>query len=124
MTEVNRASCLILNSNKLLLVREKKEKCWSLPGGIIEKDEAYKDAAQKHAESISGIKARIIQLFGIYECQKDGKNFEEHVFESDIPSDSSSDLKEDDKFEAKWFSLSAAKKEELCPELKLVFEDL
>ncbi|MFC1753925.1 NUDIX domain-containing protein [Thermoproteota archaeon] len=124
MAEVNRASCLILNSGKILLVKDKKVKCWSLPGGAVATDETEEDIAAKNTEEKTGIPARIIQLFGIYEYQKEGKNYAENVFEADIPEDKNEEAKPHPDFEAKWFDVSSAKKKDVCPELKLVFEDI
>ncbi|MBU0461605.1 MAG: NUDIX domain-containing protein [Nanoarchaeota archaeon] len=124
MGDTYKASCLVLNNDKILLVREKAEGCWQLPGSIVNQQDVPENAALSQTETICGIKARIIQLFGLYEYQKDDKNYQENVFEADLPPETSDELKPDEKFEAKWASLAEAKKEKLCSETKLVFDDL
>ena len=124
MTEVRLSSCLLMNNNKILLVKSKASSCWALPGGPINEEAGDAQSALTHAEEFAGIKARVIQLFGVYEYQKEGKNSEEHVFESDLPENTDNTLTAKEGFEAKWFTLSAAKKESLCQELLSVLDDM
>lgn len=121
MTEVNRASCLILNDNKLLLVKSKKEACWKLPGSRIESEYTEEDNAVSGTEEATGLKAKIIQLFGIYETQRNAQNFEEKVFEANLESD---ELSPSENIEAKWFDIKKSKNECLDFAVEQVLDDL
>ena len=124
MTDVRLSSCLLMDDNKILLVKSKDSDCWSLPGGPIDEKAGDAQSALNHAENIAGLKARVIQLFGVYGYQKECENSEEHVFESDLHEGTDTTLTAKEGFEAKWFSISTVKKESLCQELLSVLDDM
>lgn len=115
----HKASCLLMKDGKLLLVRKKSD-LWGLPGGTVLPDEDEQTVALKFMEEISGVKARVIQLFSVYEFQKEGHNIEQHIFE--VESDS--ELAPAEGYEILWTPLTRTKGEKIGEEVLLVLEDM
>jgi 8-oxo-dGTP pyrophosphatase MutT (NUDIX family) len=60
------AGVIFLNNKKqILLVKTSYKKYWSLPGGMIDKNESPKDAAIREAEEEIGIKVKNLKLGSI-----------------------------------------------------------
>jgi ADP-ribose pyrophosphatase YjhB (NUDIX family) len=116
---MERASCLILKDDKILLVKKRDTKHWELPGDYSH--QADQDLALDHAKKTSGLSARIVQLFGIYEYQEKGKNFESHVYEADLLKEEQ--IRPDPDFQADWFSIKDIP-QNLSQEADLVLNDL
>lgn len=61
-------SVLIVNGNKLLLVKRRNEpgkNLWSIPGGLVELGEPVKKAAEREAEEETGLKIKIKKLLDV-----------------------------------------------------------
>ena len=110
---MERASCLIMRDNKILLVKEGDT--WKLPGGIVENDP--ESSAVKATEDIVHAKPIIIQLFNRFESQIEGKNFQEIIFEATLPEEVSSESVD-------WCDVNDLKDRKVGMEVEFVVEEL
>lgn len=65
---------LIINDNKILLVKRKFDPCkgkWSLPGGFIEINENPKDACLRELKEETGLKADIDRIIDAYHSKSE-----------------------------------------------------
>ncbi|MBS7655186.1 NUDIX hydrolase [Candidatus Bathyarchaeota archaeon] len=70
-------SVLIVNENKLLLVKRRNEpgkNLWSIPGGLVELGEPVKKAAKREAEEETGLKIKIKKLLDVMDVIIKGSN--------------------------------------------------
>lgn len=60
----------IFRSNKILLVKEKSDQCWSLPGGWADVNQSPAEAIVKEIEEEAGYKSRVIKLLALLDKSK------------------------------------------------------
>ncbi len=58
---------LVMEDEKVLLVREKSDGKWTLPGGWIDINESPRQAVEKEIREESGFTARAIRLLAVYD---------------------------------------------------------
>lgn len=63
---------VVFLDNKVLLVREKKDQLWSLPGGFCEVGSSAKENVEKEIYEESGYQTKATRLLGLYDMQKHG----------------------------------------------------
>ncbi|MEH2199724.1 NUDIX hydrolase [Nostoc sp.] len=62
----------IFRDNTILLVKEKADGCWSLPGGWADVGESPSEVVVKEVYEESGYQARAIKLLAVYDRDKQG----------------------------------------------------
>ncbi|MGD0032885.1 NUDIX hydrolase [Paenibacillus illinoisensis] len=79
MRRVDVAYALILDdtSSKILMVKNKGNSSWSLPGGAVEKEETLDQAAIREAKEETGLDVKVQGVIAINECIFEKK--QEHV---------------------------------------------
>jgi len=60
---------VVLNENKILLVRRKDDGLWCLPGGITDPGETLAESVIRELQEETGIVGRVRQLLGIYDSR-------------------------------------------------------
>ncbi|MEK4434620.1 NUDIX hydrolase [Paenibacillus sp. FSL K6-2862] len=70
MRRVDVVYALILDdtSSKILMVKNKGNASWSLPGGAVEKEETLDQAAIREAKEETGLDVRVHGIIAINEC--------------------------------------------------------
>ncbi|WP_418040930.1 NUDIX hydrolase [Paenibacillus xylanilyticus] len=70
MRRVDVAYALILDdtSSKILMVKNKGNASWSLPGGAVEKEETLDQAAIREAKEETGLDVKVQGVIAINEC--------------------------------------------------------
>jgi len=70
MRRVDVAYALILDdtSSKILMVKNKGNSSWSLPGGAVEREETLDQAAIREAKEETGLDVRVHGIVAINEC--------------------------------------------------------
>ena len=65
-----RVTGLIVEEDKILLVKQKvsSKRCWSLPGGRLEKGETLEEGVTREIKEETGLKTKIVKL--LYICDK------------------------------------------------------
>ncbi|MFS0785632.1 NUDIX hydrolase [Shouchella sp. 1P09AA] len=63
---------VVFQDNKILLVREKRDQLWSLPGGFCEVGSSAKENVEKEIYEESGYQTKAKRLLGLYDMQKHG----------------------------------------------------
>ena len=63
---LNCAGAVVCREGKILLQRRSDNAAWGLPGGILELDETYEDAAVREVREETGLTVRLTALLGIY----------------------------------------------------------
>jgi ADP-ribose pyrophosphatase YjhB (NUDIX family) len=58
------------DENKILLVQERSDACWSLPGGWADVNESPSEAVVREAFEESGLRVNTIKLLALYDKQK------------------------------------------------------
>jgi ADP-ribose pyrophosphatase YjhB (NUDIX family) len=62
----------IYRARKVLLVRERLDGLWTLPGGWADINESPSEAVLKEIEQESGFRARVVKLAALYDRQRQG----------------------------------------------------
>ena len=63
---LNCAGAVVCREGKILLQRRSDNAAWGLPGGILELDETYEEAAVREVREETGLTVRLTALLGIY----------------------------------------------------------
>ena len=63
---------VIFEDNKILLVKETKDGCWTLPGGWVDIGEAPSEACVRETYEESGFKTNAVKLLAVYDRAKHG----------------------------------------------------
>lgn len=74
---------LLIQNNKVLLVKHTYDKAWYLPGGGVKKGESYKEAICRELKEEIGVELNNIELFGVYNNFYENKSDNIIVFKSD-----------------------------------------
>ena len=76
--------CVILDNDKILLVKETKDWYWKLPGGKIEEGETAEGCAIREAKEELNADVKILGLVGKYNYNFKNRNFELTAYEAII----------------------------------------
>ena len=63
---LNAAGAVVFREGKILLQHRSDNAAWGLPGGILELDETYEEAAIREVREETGLTVRLTSLLGIY----------------------------------------------------------
>ena len=63
---LNAAGAVIVREDKILLQRRSDNASWGLPGGILELDETYEEAALREVREETGLTVRLTALLGLF----------------------------------------------------------
>ena len=63
---LNCAGAVVCREGTILLQRRSDNAAWGLPGGILELDETYEEAAIREVREETGLTVRLTALLGIY----------------------------------------------------------
>ena len=63
---LNCAGAVVCREGRILLQRRSDNAAWGLPGGILELDETYEEAAIREVREETGLTVRLTSLLGIY----------------------------------------------------------
>ena len=63
---LNCAGAVVCREGRILLQRRSDNAAWGLPGGILELDETYEEAAVREVREETGLTVRLTALLGIY----------------------------------------------------------
>jgi ADP-ribose pyrophosphatase YjhB (NUDIX family) len=58
------------HENKILLVQERSDSCWSLPGGWADVNESPSEAVVRETFEESGLRVKAVKLLALYDKQK------------------------------------------------------
>ncbi|WP_042471776.1 NUDIX hydrolase [Bacillus ndiopicus] len=59
------SACLVLNNEKEILLKKDPKRGWELPGGMVELNETFKEAAVREVQEETGIEIIIERFCGI-----------------------------------------------------------
>lgn len=123
MNNVQTTGCLLIRSNKVLLLKLKGKDLWELPGGVVNSNTEPEQAVLQATKSLTGLDAEIIQQFDVLGYQDNGATVEEIIFECSLPENDT--LQPADEIEeARWFSLQEAKEVALAEDARAVLSEL
>lgn len=74
---------ILIDNNKVLLVKHTYDDHWYLPGGGVKKRESFEEAICRELEEELGIEIDGMNLFGVYNNFSEGKNDNIIIFESE-----------------------------------------
>jgi ADP-ribose pyrophosphatase YjhB (NUDIX family) len=57
----------VFRDDRVLLVRERTDGCWALPGGFVDVGDSPADAASRETREEAGVEARVVRLSGVYD---------------------------------------------------------
>ena len=115
----NHAHVVIVNDEGLvcLVSRKSDHNDWGLPGGKLEGDETYEEAAIRETEEEAGLKISDLELiFAMHRKGNMGQTFLVHKYEGDF--------KTDEPHKIKWGKMSEAMKGKFSYWNKLVNDSL
>ena len=61
---------VVFRDDKILLVREKSDGGWTLPGGWVEVGESPSEAVTKEVREESGFRTKVVKLLALYDLEK------------------------------------------------------
>jgi ADP-ribose pyrophosphatase YjhB (NUDIX family) len=67
---------VVLKDNKLLLVQEKQDKRWSLPGGWADVGDLPSEVAEREVLEECGLVVKPVKVIGVYDCNRIGRALE------------------------------------------------
>ena len=62
----------VFRADRLLLVKEKRDQLWTLPGGWADPNETPRQAIEREIFEESGYRTRVVQLAGVYDRMNQG----------------------------------------------------
>lgn len=116
--------------NKIFLIREKdkhdisKER-WNLPGGSVEKNEGFIEAAIREVREKTGYNISVNSILGCYKCKKGSNSWIFIVFDSRLIG-KVGHIEDSDVIEGKWFDeksfLELKSSDIVHPDMRLVYQ--
>ena len=107
-----------------MLVKKTKSSLFELPGKEFSSEDDPEVVAISAVEEQVSLTPRIIQQFGAFEIQEDGKNYNLAVFECSL-DDPEQELKQGEGIEEiKWVPIKDLDKEKVWEDVLAVSEDL
>lgn len=61
---------VVLREGRLLLVKERSDGCWTLPGGWVDVGESLSEAAARETEEEAGYRVRPMRLLAVYDRRR------------------------------------------------------
>lgn len=118
---------------KILLVHHKKFNRWSQPGGHIEEDETFEEAALREAYEETGVKVQIIgerfpreddfiRPLGIQKNRNKMGDLHIDVIYAAIPVNSVETTVSDESNDVKWFSRQELENISVFPDIKITYD--
>lgn len=74
------AEALIVNENKIMLIKRSDNGLWAVPGGLVDVGETLAEAAVRELWEETGIHARVIKLLGIFDSRLWHSKTKAHLF--------------------------------------------
>jgi ADP-ribose pyrophosphatase YjhB (NUDIX family) len=68
----------VFNDGKLLMVKERASRAWTLPGGYVDVNESLSTAAEREVLEESGFTVKARKVAGVYDHRKHG--YESHLY--------------------------------------------
>ena len=64
----------IFQEDRVLLVRERSDGCWAMPGGYVDIGDSPAEAAARETSEEAGLEARVLRLVGVFDnrCRPEG----------------------------------------------------
>ncbi|MGZ9584010.1 NUDIX hydrolase [Paenibacillus marinisediminis] len=112
MQRIDVVYSLITNDSrsKILMVKNKDNESWTLPGGAVEKNETLEIAAIREAKEETGLDIKVFGIVAVNEYINEGKN--EHIvfftFRAEIVSGIEEIIRPDEILEIEWIDLEQA----------------
>lgn len=66
--------CMVIDGERVLLVRHTYDAGWHLPGGGVKRTESFADAARREVREETGLLIRDLSLLGLYHSRREGKS--------------------------------------------------
>ena len=116
--------------DRIYLIREKDKhditkKRWNLPGGSVDKDEGFIEAAIRETKEKTGFDITVNSLLGCYKCKKGHNSWIFIVFEGRLSGKESVKI-DTDVMEGKWFDekpfMELNSSEIVHPDMRLVYQ--
>lgn len=117
------AGCLIIENGKVLLVKERKDWYYKLPGGKLEPNETSRDCAVREIKEEINVDVEILGHFGTYQFNFKNRNFELVVYRAKI-KDGNSHITESHLEAVQWFPIEFLNSVNSTPSDKLIYNDL
>lgn len=96
---------LVINNNKILLVKHSYGNKYYLPGGGVKKFESFENAAKREVLEETGYKITKVKLFGVFQNTNEGKQDTDVVFITNKFSLKTEKISWEIK-EARWFDIN------------------
>lgn len=122
------SGCVVVKDNKILMVKEAKEKCygkWNIPAGYVEELEKVVDAAVREVKEETGYEVKPTGVLPIiFACGRDGETRIMVRFTADIIKESD-DFDTEEILDVKWIELNEVKsmqeKDLRAPDINIKF---
>lgn len=66
----------VIVGNKILLVQEKADSCWAMPGGWADVGNKPSEVAERETKEESGYDVKVKKLIGVFDANRDGRPME------------------------------------------------
>lgn len=66
--------CMVIDGERVLLVRHTYDAGWRLPGGGVKRTESFADAARREVREETGLRLDDLSLLGLYHSRREGKS--------------------------------------------------
>lgn len=66
----------VVSNNKILLVQERSDQCWCMPGGWADVGDIPSEAAEREVLEESGFNVSARKIIGVYDANRDGRPIE------------------------------------------------
>jgi ADP-ribose pyrophosphatase YjhB (NUDIX family) len=60
----------VFQDGKILLIQRRDDRCWAMPGGLVEVGETLAQAAERELWEEAGVRGRAVQLLAMYDSRR------------------------------------------------------